>query len=142
MTSIHPTCHLALTRVLNRETAFAIFTHTPTCDAIVVDYEAEPHEDCLSLWKHERLRGSGGKFLVVDVSRGKVRGKEEGVVVEIDFGEQGEGEGERKGEGKGMREGAVFLQWRREGGSIEVSDIRSNFHAVLECFLGGCFVFQ
>ena len=62
----------------------------------------------MSLWKHERLRGKGGKFLVVDVSRGRVRGnggKEAGKKrVEIDFSEGGEAKG--KGEGEGDERGS------------------------------------
>lgn len=77
-----------------------------------MDYEAEPHEDCTSLYKHPRLRSGGPKYLVVDVSRGRVR--KGGEVVEIDLGGRGKADD---------GEGVVFVQWRLEGGSIEVCEV-------------------
>ena len=80
----------------------------------------------MSLYKHERLRGRGGKYVVVNVGKGRV-GKEG--VVEIGLG----------------GEGVVFIQWRREGGSVEVCDGVLSFMqcigVLLFLFGGGLFVF-
>ncbi len=119
--TIHPSCLTALNRVLNKEIAFAIYVHSPTCESITVDYEAKSHEDCTSLYKHPRLLSGGAKFVVVDVSRARVRkGGEE--VVEIDLG----------GKGKADAEGVVFIQWRFEGGSVEVCEVFLPYSRVLE----------
>ena len=54
----------------------------------------------------------GAKYVVVDVSRARVRKRGE-EVVEIDLG----------GKGKQEEDGVVFIQWRLEGGSIEVCEV-------------------
>ena len=88
----------------------------------------------MSLCKHERLRGRGGKFLIVDVGWVRVKGgKEVGGkerVVETGLG----------------GEGFVFIQWRRKGGSVEVCDGVLSFMQCIGVLLflfggGGLFVF-
>ena len=64
------------------------------------------------MYKHPRLLSGGAKYVVVDVSR--ARGRKCGEVVEIGLGGRGKADD---------GEGVVFIQWRLEGGSIEVCEV-------------------